>query len=416
MPKVHYKWGDDNNKPPIIHPHSIAKHEVLRRYLTRYIQVLTANWHFSLLRLVLVDGFAGGGIYRRWDDHQEYEGSPLIMMRAVHDATNLINQERTKKIEINPTFIFVEQDLGGFQSLERVLNESDIPFRQNVTTHHGSFSDKLLEIINNIKSTRQERAIFLLDQYGYRDVPMPLIRQIFHNLPKAEVLLTFSVDVLIDYFNAERTPAVLQQIGLERYTSKDNNPTTRKLWRKQLEIGLSEGIRVESGAFFYTPFFIRSSACPRGYWFIHLSNHFRARDEMMRLHWAMHTHFIHHGGHGLDLLAYDPRHDPKVTGQQAFLFGDTDREQSIEQLREDIPKYIFDQVGSKGVSFEAFLHQKFNDTPAHVDMIREVLGAAIYERDLLVRGPQGEKRHKGTAITPKDVILPNPQLKLPFIY
>ncbi len=63
MQKVAYNW-DANGASAIINPHSIAKHEVLRDYLIRYVKVFARNPRYNQLRILLVDGFAGGGIYK----------------------------------------------------------------------------------------------------------------------------------------------------------------------------------------------------------------------------------------------------------------------------------------------------------------------------------------------------------------
>jgi three-Cys-motif partner protein len=60
--------------PPIIHQHSLAKHEILRAYLTAYIQTLISSPFQDRFRLTLVDGFAGGGIYRHEATGQEVLG------------------------------------------------------------------------------------------------------------------------------------------------------------------------------------------------------------------------------------------------------------------------------------------------------------------------------------------------------
>ena len=72
-------------------------------------------------------------------------------------------------------------------------------------------------IINDIKSKSKKngRSIFILDQYGYKDAPIPVIRKIFLSLKKAEVILTFSIDSLIDYLT-ENNPKVLQNMGLTK--------------------------------------------------------------------------------------------------------------------------------------------------------------------------------------------------------
>jgi hypothetical protein len=61
-----YLWHVGSQPPPI-GPHSLVKHQIVRRYLERYIQVLMSNYVIDKLTLSVVDGFAGGGISgRRW--------------------------------------------------------------------------------------------------------------------------------------------------------------------------------------------------------------------------------------------------------------------------------------------------------------------------------------------------------------
>ena len=62
MTHEHHHWriGED---PPLIRPHSLAKHRVLQAYLESYVATLTKNPRQDRLRLTLVDGFAGGGRY-----------------------------------------------------------------------------------------------------------------------------------------------------------------------------------------------------------------------------------------------------------------------------------------------------------------------------------------------------------------
>lgn len=229
------------------------------------------------------------------------------------------------------------------------------------------------------------------------------------------MLLTFHIDSVMTYFprfETKKGVVALQNIGLAQHAPNRINPHQDGQQQNQVKARLSLGIHAESGAIFYTPFFIYSYNSTQGYWFIHLSNHFRARDEMMRLHWKKHTHFIHQGDPGLEMPAYNPRKDPNVTGQLAFNFDNPARLRSIEKLNEDIPRYIFDKVGATGIALETFLNNKFNDTPAHVGMIKDVLGEAIRANNIWVCNHKGGYRQKGNTIDPKDIIVANPQLRL----
>jgi three-Cys-motif partner protein len=81
----HHEWqlGAD---PPIIRAHSLAKHRVLEKYLLRYVDVLTGNLRIQEFRFTLVDGFAGGGLYRDWQTNESHFGSPLLMLDAMRDS------------------------------------------------------------------------------------------------------------------------------------------------------------------------------------------------------------------------------------------------------------------------------------------------------------------------------------------
>jgi hypothetical protein len=55
MSRSPYGW-EPGSPPPIIQQHSIAKHEILRAYLSAYIRTLVSDPNRDEFRLVLVDG------------------------------------------------------------------------------------------------------------------------------------------------------------------------------------------------------------------------------------------------------------------------------------------------------------------------------------------------------------------------
>jgi three-Cys-motif partner protein len=62
MTKKHYDWKLGTALPKI-GPHSLAKHRILRRYIERYIEIVTATSWQEQLSITFVDGYAGGGRY-----------------------------------------------------------------------------------------------------------------------------------------------------------------------------------------------------------------------------------------------------------------------------------------------------------------------------------------------------------------
>jgi len=90
MPRKGYDW-EIGNTPPIIEAHSLTKHEVIREYLSNYIQILCQRPVVENLHLTLIDGFAGGGLYTHYQTGDTVPGSPLILITTVEESEALIN-------------------------------------------------------------------------------------------------------------------------------------------------------------------------------------------------------------------------------------------------------------------------------------------------------------------------------------
>lgn len=120
--KEGYDWTD-LNLPPVLEDHSIVKHEIIGRYLNRYIDVVTSNPRVNPLRINLVDGFAGGGRYRKAGSQSIVDGSPLVLIKAVEEAEARINTIRNKPFKINARYYFSEIDQDACRQLEFALGE-----------------------------------------------------------------------------------------------------------------------------------------------------------------------------------------------------------------------------------------------------------------------------------------------------
>jgi three-Cys-motif partner protein len=272
-----YNWRIGGPLPRIAR-HSLAKHRVLLGYLGRYVDHLTRTPAQETLRLTLVDGFAGGGLYAD-DEDTQYPGSPLLMLQAMEEAQCRCARARTKEFFLDCEYHFVEARRSNFQHLRHVLNERGYgrQIGQNILLHHGQFEERAEQLISRIlERGRAGRAIFVLDQYGYTDVPFGLIRQILTCLPHAEIILTFATDWLIDYL-ADTEEVRNTLAGLELPHRLEELLELRSLMngRQQIQFILHQHLVQVTGARFYTPFFIRSEEAHRDYWLVHLSNHHR---------------------------------------------------------------------------------------------------------------------------------------------
>jgi three-Cys-motif partner protein len=102
----------------------VTKHEVLVGYLIRYFEQRTLNARGrERLRITLVDGFCGGGLYTLKGMGTEILGSPLRMLDAVREASVRVNAERTKPIDLDVRYIFIDKDARALSHLKQVLHD-----------------------------------------------------------------------------------------------------------------------------------------------------------------------------------------------------------------------------------------------------------------------------------------------------
>jgi three-Cys-motif partner protein len=409
MADSHHQWqvGAD---PPIIRAHSLAKHRVLEKYLLRYIDVLTGNLRIPEFRFTLVDGFAGGGLYRDWQTNEPHFGSPLLMLRAMRDSALMAQARRTKEFRMDVEYIFVEKLLDSFQFLEATIQKSEfcglVP--DKVKLINGEFVSQVDTIVKHIRSRRGgNRAIFVLDQCGFAEVPFFAIRSILTNLRNAEVILTFAAETLIDYLGSDGSmQPVLAKLGLEITCDQIALAKQATNWKFAIQALLHRQLVEKSGAKFFTPFFIRSKDAHRDLWLIHLSNHSRARDVMTGLHWAENKSFAHYGGPGLMMLGYDQDFDENVAGLP-FLFDDNALERTNEKLLDQLPERL--SKHKEGITFGSFFSTMTNETPATSDIIKANLAILLSEGQIEIRDETGLVKRESGIQHRNDVIMWRPQ-------
>lgn len=401
-----YHWRVGKEPPPI-EAHSLVKHEVIREYLRAYVQILCASPKSEMLRISLVDGFAGGGLYRK-SDGQVCFGSPFILLNTVREAEKEVNARRDlenirTKVEVISQIFLIEKNVRAFRFLQHAIKEHyrDTP-RDHIHPINADFLSQLDCVIDAVKKHgRSGRCIFVLDQYGYKEVPLQQIQQIFNQLPHAEIILTFAIDAMVNYvceLNANNQGKILERSGFvnpgeyeefiqRKLKSDPDNPE----WRFFIQSRMIDRFKLYSGAKFITPFFIISRTSNRGYWLLHLSTHAKANDAMKELHWKLHNTFEHYGGAGLHMLAYDPDKDFDLHHQTAmpFMFDSEAEKRSKLELLDDIPMRLA-QIGE--ISFGALATTTANETPATRTMIKKTLITLARAQDLELLTESGGKR------------------------
>ncbi|RLA83542.1 MAG: hypothetical protein DRG78_04065 [Epsilonproteobacteria bacterium] len=408
MGKVNkYNWHI-GKELPIIDEHSKVKLDIIERYIEIYLKFLTKGCFTSSLKLNIIDGFSGGGLYKG-----EITGSPLRIKKVIESTKKIITFEREQSncppIKFNIDFRFIEKNIDTFNFLEDILKEYQY-YCDKTKCINGTFMNSVDALINEIKvKSRAERSIFILDQYGYADAPLPVVKKIFTELENAEVILTFSVDSLIDYITRSN-PTVLINMGLSKEdceqifdVKEDNNFS-----RSKIQPLLYNTIVSVVGAAYYTPFFIRSDVSNRAYWLFHFSSHPTARDEMMKLHWDSQNTFQHFGKAGLQMLIGYETCDT----DNLFEFDNFAKEKSLETLKEEVPRLLFNK---EPITFGNFKNNIINETPATVDFIKESLSYSMDSNEIEIIGKDNIKRRKHNTIKDNDIIKWN-RIKQPKLF
>lgn len=385
---------------PLVDDHSIVKLEIIERYIEIYLTVLTQSHVMDSLKLTVVDGFAGGGLYSG-----DIKGSPLRIYESIQKTQKLINYEREnknyKQINFDIDLHLIEKCKNAYTFLEHTMKQYG--YSHNLYMYNGKFEDQLDALIQKIqKKSRVHRSIFVLDQYGYTDASIGSIKKIFKKLKKVEVILTFSVDSLIDYIS-RKNPKILTNMGLSKedceriFDVKEDNDFARS----KIQPILYQTIINQTGASFYTPFFIKSDTSNRSYWLFHLSSHSKARDEMMKLHWDKQNTFQHFGKAGLKMLiGYDSSNKNSLF--EAYGFDHGAKEKSLDALSEELPALIH---AHENISFDLLKNTIINETPATVDMIKQSLNVHIQTGEIIVKSADGATRQKSNTIKDTDFII-----------
>ena len=154
---------------------------------------------------------AAGGTFR--DGDKVLSGTPLIMLEESHAARERLNRNRTKPLQFDCKCYFVDVKPAHTDHLRRVLTERGYRIDDDrIVIRNNRFEQEIDGILTEIgrRQPRSGRAIFLLDQTGFSPVELALVARILGELPTAEVILTFAVDVLTNHL--AQTPSIVKAV------------------------------------------------------------------------------------------------------------------------------------------------------------------------------------------------------------
>lgn len=417
-----YLWRI-GSPPPLIDRHSQTKHVIVEEYVRRYVLTLMAPVHIPELRLSIIDGFCGGGCYQT-EGGGLTDGSPLLMMRAVREARMLLNQDRRIPRNINVEYSFVDilpdttRYLQHWLDAKRGENAIDLADYMQTEVITNDFLQSLPSLVQKVHQRKMgEHALFVLDQYSYKNIPLPQIANILSTLKGAEVVMTFNVDNLTTYLSdraENRKP--LETIGLDAYIPWSDlkliKATQKQQWRQILQRHLAHGIKCETGAKFMTLFFVKPHGLNSwGYWLIHLSNEYRAHAVMKSLHWEHATEFGHELEPGIFVLGYNANKDAVYTRQQTFEFsGAASKDACINGVREHFGQAIF-QLDKPTRLADLFQSCVTNSTAAETHLM-EAARQLHASKNVIIVSKDGTVRRTNKSYSLSDVIEKSKQIIL----
>ncbi|MDC0667118.1 three-Cys-motif partner protein TcmP [Nannocystis radixulma] len=165
-------------------PQTLAKHTILKNYITAYFQILKQDEE----RIYYVDGFAGRGTYTA-DDGSPVPGSPRHALDLIASNPELAAKVRT---------IFIEQDDKLFAQLEATF-QSFYDEHPNVHEPHlanGTFSSEMTAILDSWKKRGVAIApmFVFVDPCGVDGVDFAVIQRLLQSQRKCEVFLFLNVE------------------------------------------------------------------------------------------------------------------------------------------------------------------------------------------------------------------------------
>jgi len=166
-------------------PHTLAKLEIIGRYLDVWFMILGSNPKNR--RLVYIDGFAGPGHYTNTQ-----KSSPLVALQAAKAAAIRAGSAGSAT---EYSFLFVEKKAEFAKNLQEVVQSQSLPPQFKWSVEQGSFGDKVGGLLADLKETGKHLAptFAFIDPFGATGLPFKVIAELL-SYKSCEVLLNLDSD------------------------------------------------------------------------------------------------------------------------------------------------------------------------------------------------------------------------------
>ncbi|MGH1402859.1 MAG: three-Cys-motif partner protein TcmP [Alphaproteobacteria bacterium] len=386
-----------------LYDHTKKKHTILNEYFSKYLITRCQLPKQEKFRLVVVDGFAGAGLY----ECGSY-GSPLIFIDVLNRTLETININRAAqgwpKIQVECLIILndfskpvIEQLKTNIAPLQAHTKETNKNLDIKIEYLNERFDSAYPKIKKRIAETKCGNVLFNLDQCGHSKVNIQIIKDVMQSWRRAEIFLNFPVSTILTFISPDIEKNSVQldplvQKEIYEFIKDGNEAISKKEWLGDVERVVFDSLK--SGAPFVSPFSIHN---PQGwgYWLMHFANEPKARQVYNDILHENSTAQAHFGRSGLDMLSYNPNDEQG----QLYLFDENSRDLAKKALYDDIPRLIAVSGDALGVS--DFHRAAYSETPAHSSDIHEMI---IENPDIEVITETGGERRKANTIKDTDTL------------
>jgi len=201
----------DENVLLEFHPHTHAKHEILRRYIAAWMPILTIGGFHG--RILYIDGFAGSGQYKDSDEL----GSPQIALDSV------LGNKVFDKIKSEIGMIFIEANGKRAEHLKSIL---DLKYKLPKNVRYYVIQEEFNKEMNNLledldkENKRLAPTFCFVDPYGWSDLDYDVLAR-FMKEKKAELFITFMVGFLSRFTSDERLISIKKLFSEEQLATID---------------------------------------------------------------------------------------------------------------------------------------------------------------------------------------------------
>ncbi len=256
-------------------PHSEVKIRLLKLYLERYLNILTQSKYCGDIHLY--DIFCGEGIYEDGG-----KGSPIVILEAIKNIYYSKKSTCDNSEKYNCFFNDIEK--WKVEKLQKEITNRKLHYTEFGKLKYSIKDYKVVlpEIVNEIKSLKNQKAFIFIDPYGYKGIKAIDLKSLLQS-NKSEVLLFLPTQFMFR-FETKGTPECLVEFISELIPSKQWPVSETGI---DFIESLTEAFRTYLGKEYFVDSFIISRDKNQFFCLFFFTSHIYGFDRMLDAKWKI---------------------------------------------------------------------------------------------------------------------------------